>query len=129
VARKNVARYELGKRVALVKSDLFAGLGARRYDLIVSNPPYVTTKAMRKLPPEYRREPALALAAGADGLDLVRRILAESRSRLNPGGLLVCEIGGNRKALERAYPKLEFAWPEISDPDCVFVVERERLPG
>lgn len=128
VARKNVERYELGNRVALVKSDLFAGLGKRRYDLIVSNPPYVTAKSMRKLPLEYRREPALALAAGADGLDLLRRILAQAGSHLNPGGLLVCEIGGNRKALERAFPRQEFAWPEISDPDCVFVLERERLP-
>lgn len=129
VARKNVAHYELGKRIALVKSDLFSGLGKRRYDLIVSNPPYVTEKSMRALPLEYRREPALALAAGKDGLDLVRRILAEARSRLNPGGLLVCEIGGNRKALERAFPKQEFAWPEVSDPDCVFAVERGRLPS
>ncbi|MGQ0512673.1 MAG: 50S ribosomal protein L3 N(5)-glutamine methyltransferase [Betaproteobacteria bacterium] len=129
VARRNVARYELDKRVALVKSDLFEGLGGRRYDLIVSNPPYVTAKSMRKLPLEYRREPALALAGGKDGLDLVRSILAQARSRLNPGGLLVCEIGGNRESLERAFPGQEFVWPEISDPDCVFVVERERLMG
>ena len=129
VARKNVARYALDRRVRLVRSDLFAGLGARRYDLIVSNPPYVTAKSMRALPREYRHEPALALAAGTDGLDLVRRILAAAKARLNPGGLLVCEIGGGRRSLERAFPALEFAWPAISDPDSVFVLEREQLPG
>ena len=129
VAAKNVARYELSKRIELVRSDLFDALGRRKYDLIVSNPPYVTARAMAKLPKEYRQEPALALAAGADGLDLVRRILAEAKARLNPGGLLACEIGGNRKALERAFPRLEFAWPALSDPDSVFVLEREQLPG
>lgn len=129
VAAINVARYELGQRIDLVRSDLFEGLGRRKYDLIVSNPPYVTTRSMKKLPEEYRREPALALAAGSDGLDLVRRIIAGAKARLNPGGLLVCEIGGNRKALERAHPKVEFVWPEVSDPGSVFVLEREQLPG
>lgn len=129
VAKKNVARFELGKRIELVRSDLFGALGRRKYDLIASNPPYVTARSMAKLPEEYRREPALALAAGADGLDVVRRILAQARARLNPGGLLVCEIGGNRKALEKAFPRLEFAWPALSDPDSVFVLEREQLPG
>ena len=129
VARRNVARYELQKRIRLVKSDLFDKLEGRKYDLIVCNPPYVTTRSMKKLPTEYRREPKLALAAGADGLDLVRRILAESKAHLNPGGVLICEIGGNRKALERAYPNLEFAWPETSDPGSVFIVQREQLPA
>ncbi len=129
VAAKNVARYELGKRIELVRTDLFGALGRRKYDLIVSNPPYVTARSMAKLPKEYRHEPALALAAGADGLDLVRRILADAKARLNPGGLLVCEVGGGRKAAERAFPSLEFAWPELSDPDSVFVLEREQLPG
>ena len=130
VARKNVDRYRLGRRIGLVKSDLFTSLGNRKYDLIVSNPPYVTTRAMRKLPDEYRHEPVLALAAGKDGLDLVRRILAEARDHLTPGGLLVCEIGGNREALERACPALEFAWPETSEgPGCVFILEREQLPS
>lgn len=129
VARKNVARYELGDRIELVRSDLFAALGRRKYDLIVSNPPYVTARSMMKLPKEYRHEPALALAAGADGLDLVRRILADAKARLNPGGLLVCEVGGGRKAVESAFPALEFAWPELTDPDCVFALEREQLPG
>jgi ribosomal protein L3 glutamine methyltransferase len=127
VAKKNINQYELTKRVKPVRSNLFDKLG--KYDLIVSNPPYVTAKSMKKLPKEYRHEPALALAAGSDGLELVHRILAEARDHLNPGGLLVCEIGGNRKALERAYPKIEFAWPETSDPGSVFILEREQLPG
>jgi len=129
VARKNVARYKLEKRVHLVKSDLFGALQGRRYDLIVSNPPYVTSRAMEKLPPEYRHEPALALAAGSDGLRTVRRILAQAGRHLNRHGLLVCEIGGNRRVLERAYPQLEFAWPQTSDPGTVFILEREQLPG
>ena len=128
VARKNVNRYEMKKRIRVVKSDLFASL-KDRYDLIVSNPPYVTARSMRKLPREYRHEPAVALAAGKDGLDLVHRILAQAREHLNAGGLLVCEIGGNRKALERAYPRLEFVWPETSEPGTVFILRREQLPA
>jgi ribosomal protein L3 glutamine methyltransferase len=127
VARKNVARHRMARRIRLVKSDLFRSLGGRTYDLIVSNPPYVTARSMSRLPPEYRHEPSLALAAGADGLDLVRRILADAPAHLAPGGLLVCEIGGNRRALERAMPRLEFAWPETSDPGSVFVLTREQL--
>ena len=129
VAKINIKNYQLGKRVRVVRSDLFRSLGKTKYDLIVSNPPYVTAKSMRKLPKEYRHEPAMALAAGKDGLDLVRKIIAQAKNRLTPGGLLVCEIGGNRKALERAYPKLEFAWPETSDPGSVFILQREQLPG
>jgi ribosomal protein L3 glutamine methyltransferase len=129
VAKINIRKYKLGKRIRAVRSDLFDSIGKRKYDLIVSNPPYVTTNSMKKLPKEYRHEPSLALAAGDDGLDLVRRILAEARQHLNPGGLLVCEIGGNRMALERAYPRLEFTWPETSDPGTVFILRREQLPA
>jgi len=129
VARKNVSRYGLTRRIKLIKSDLFKSLKNKKYDLIVSNPPYVTARSMRRLPEEYRHEPSLALAAGQDGLDLVRRILAQAPRHLNPGGLLVCEIGGSRKALERAYPRLEFAWPETSDPASVFILRREQFPA
>jgi ribosomal protein L3 glutamine methyltransferase len=127
VAKKNISRYKLNSRVKPIRSNLFKKL--KKYDLIVANPPYVTANSMKKLPEEYRHEPALALAAGKDGLDLVRRILAEAKDHLSPGGLLVCEIGGNRRALERAYPALEFAWPETSDPGSVFILAREQLPG
>ncbi|MGH8766275.1 MAG: 50S ribosomal protein L3 N(5)-glutamine methyltransferase, partial [Burkholderiales bacterium] len=126
VARKNINRYKLGSRVNPVASDLFDKL--KTYDLIVTNPPYVTSASMKNLPVEYRREPKLGLAAGRDGLDLVHRIIAEAKQHLSPGGLLVCEIGGNRKALERSYPKLEFAWPAVSDPGTVFILQREQLP-
>lgn len=129
VARINIEKYKLGRRVRAIRSDLFGSLGKRKYDLIVSNPPYVTARSMRRLPAEYRCEPALALAAGTDGLDLVRRILGAARHHLSQGGLLVCEIGGNRRALERAYPTLEFAWPETSEgPGSVFILGREQLP-
>lgn len=129
VAKENVARFDLGKHIDVVRSDLFEALGRRKYDLIASNPPYVTARSMAKLPKEYRHEPALALAAGADGLDLVRRILADAKARLNPGGLLACEVGGGRKAVENAFPALEFAWPALTDPDSVFVLTKEQLPG
>jgi ribosomal protein L3 glutamine methyltransferase len=129
VARRNVSRYRLGRRIRLVRSDLFAGLGGCRYDLIVSNPPYVKSSSMRTLPSEYRHEPHAALAGGADGLVLVRRILAEARTHLEPGGLLVCEIGRNKRALERTFPALPFVWLETSaGAEHVFLLERERLP-
>ena len=129
VAKRNLADYRLGRRVRLVKSDLFGALAGRRYDLILSNPPYVTTAAMRKLPEEYRKEPPMALASGADGLDHTRRIIAGARSHLNPGGRLVVEIGRNRKALEKAFPHLRFKWPRTSaGKDFVFELEHAELP-
>ena len=129
VAQMNVERYRLKRRVRLVRSDLFDALENETYDLIVTNPPYVDARTMRALPREYRHEPRLALAAGRDGLDAVRRILAQARDHLTPKGLLVCEVGDARRALERAYPRLPFIWPATSDPHgCVFVLEREQLP-
>jgi ribosomal protein L3 glutamine methyltransferase len=128
VARRNVDDYGLADRVSVVQSDLFAGLAGRRYDLILSNPPYVNAPSMETLPPEYRAEPALALAAGADGLDLVRTILARAKAHLKPGGLLVVEIGHNREALEAAYPELPFVWLETaSGNDFVFLLNAEDL--
>ena len=129
VARRNVADYRLKGRVRLVQSDLLAGLAGRRYDLIVSNPPYVKAASMRRLPAEFRREPGLALASGSDGLDHTRRIIANARAHLNPGGVLVVEIGHNRRALEKAYPRLPFEWPATSaGPGYVFTLPREALP-
>jgi len=128
VARKNVAAYRLGARVRLVQSDLFGALCGSSYDLIVANPPYVNAASMRRLPQEYRREPEMALASGADGLAHTRAILAQARRHLNPGGLLVVEIGHNRRALERAFSKLPFAWPVVSaGAGFVIALRREEL--
>ena len=128
VARRNVADYGLEDRVRLVPSDLYGALRGRRYDLIVSNPPYVKASAMRRLPAEYRREPELALASGADGLDHTRAILAGARRHLAPDGLLLVEIGHNGKALERSLPDLALDWPKTSaGRGHVFAVPSERL--
>lgn len=129
VAKRNVAGYKLSRRVRLVKSDLFGALATRAYDLIVSNPPYVKAASMRKLPDEFRKEPEMALASGSDGLDHTRRILARAKEHLNPGGLLVVEIGHNRAALERAYPSYPFRWPKFAaGTGYVFTMKREELP-
>jgi ribosomal protein L3 glutamine methyltransferase len=120
VAARNVRKHHA--RVRLVRSDLFSEIDGR-YDLIISNPPYVSTAAMRKLPPEYRHEPGLALGAGRDGLDFVSRILAAAPQHLRPGGLLVCEVGEGRKAVARAYPSTAFRWPQ----DEVFILQRARI--
>ena len=128
VARRNVKDYALGKRIRLIRTDLFERLAGRRYDLILSNPPYVNAAAMRALPREYRREPRLALAGGRDGLALVRRMLAQAADHLQPEGLLVVEIGHNRAALEKAYPRLPFIWLTTSaGEDFVFMLRKEDL--
>ncbi len=127
VAKRNVADYALGKRVHLHKGDLFAGLRGP-YQVIISNPPYVNAESMARLPAEFRAEPEAALAAGEDGLDIVRRILAEAGSRLAKTGVLVVEIGHNREALERAYPGLPFTWLETSGGDgFVFLLNAAEL--
>ncbi|MFN0162144.1 MAG: 50S ribosomal protein L3 N(5)-glutamine methyltransferase [Burkholderiales bacterium] len=129
VARANVDDYGLSSRVTLIESDLFSSLSDRGYDLILCNPPYVDANSMAALPPEYRAEPALALAAGADGLDIVRRLLGEARSHLSPHGRLVVEIGHNRAALEAAYPQTPFLWTEVAaGGDFVFTLEAADLP-
>ena len=128
VARRNVARYRLIQRVRLIEADLFAGLGRKRYDLIIANPPYVTANAMARLPAEYRAEPAIALAGGRDGLDYVRRILARASRHLRPGGLLIVEAGRARKRIERAFPRIAFTWIETSaGDDAVFLLGRDEL--
>jgi ribosomal protein L3 glutamine methyltransferase len=128
VARRNVADYSLAKRVKLVESDLYRSLAERRYDLILSNPPYVTDAAMSRLPVEYRKEPALALAGGRDGLDLVRAIVAEAPDHLTESGLLVVEVGHARKRVERVFADLPLVWPQTSGgDDCVFAITRQAL--
>ena len=128
VARRNVADYGLEDQLSLIQSDLFTALEGRRYDLIVSNPPYVNAPSMQTLPEEYRHEPQMALASGEDGLEHVRTILREAPKHLNKGGLLVVEIGHNRDALEEAFPELPFTWLETSAGDeHVFLLTREQL--
>jgi ribosomal protein L3 glutamine methyltransferase len=128
VAVRNVADYGLQDRVELIESDLFAALDGRIYDVILSNPPYVNAESVAALPPEYQAEPALALGSGEDGLDVTRQILAQAKSHLNPGGVLVVEIGHNRDALEAAYPALPFTWLDTESGDqFVFMLRREDL--
>jgi ribosomal protein L3 glutamine methyltransferase len=128
VALRNVSEYGLADRINLVRSDLFDNLPAKSYDLIISNPPYVTATAMSALPREYRHEPALALAGGDDGLDAVRTILAGAARFLHPRGLLVVEIGHNRAGAEAAFPRMPFVWLETkSSSDSVFLLTREDL--
>jgi len=124
VARKNIARHRLGRRVRL-KPDLFANLRGRCYDLILTNPPYVGAAAMGRLPREYRYEPGLALGAGEDGMDLVARILEAAPEHLYPGGALLCEIGDNRRAFERRFPRLPVTWPL---PEVFLYRTRARRP-
>ena len=118
VAARNVAEYGLGDRVTLHRGDLFKPLGGKRYDLIISNPPYVDAQGMAELPRECRAEPKLAFDGGADGLDIVRRILAEAGRHLTPQGGLLCEIGRCRPALEVAYPQTDFLWLDTEELDA-----------
>lgn len=128
VAHHNVAEYGLEGRVELVESDVFGALQGRRFDLILSNPPYVTAEAMDNLPAEYLHEPRMALAAGDDGLDVVRRILAEAKDHLNPGGILAVEVGHNRPLVDAAFPELPFVWLAArGGDDMVFLLRREEL--
>ncbi len=130
IARRNVERHGVGERVTLVRADVYQGVEAEPFDLIISNPPYVPATSMEALPPEYRHEPAGALAAGADGLAVVERILAGAPRFLAPDGLLVVEVGEARPALEEKHPRLPLTWPEFSHGgEGVFLIDREGLTG
>jgi ribosomal protein L3 glutamine methyltransferase len=130
VARRNIADYGLDERVQAIESDLFAAVPGKRYDLILCNPPYVTAEAMDALPAEYRHEPALALAAGPDGLDVVRRILVEAREHLNPRGMLAIEVGHNQDIVTAAFPDLPMVWLDTEHAEGkVFLVMRDDLPS
>ncbi len=128
VAERNVADYELRDRINLIESDLFAKLDGQKYDIIISNPPYVDAASVAALPQEYLHEPKLALGSGDDGLDAVRIILKHAAQHLTDNGVLVVEIGHNREVLEAAYPSLPFTWLDVSAGDqFVFMLHRNDL--
>lgn len=128
VAKANIVRHDVGQRVRAVVSDLFEGVAGQRYDLIVSNPPYVDRRDLAAMPAEYRHEPDLALGAGRDGLDIVRRILRQARTYLNDGGMLIVEVGNSQHHLERAFPEVPFLWLEFErGGEGVFALPAEAL--
>jgi ribosomal protein L3 glutamine methyltransferase len=128
VAGRNVRRHRLTRRVRLIRSDHFAALGDASYDIIVANPPYVGARELAGLPPEYRHEPRMALAAGRSGLDSVRIILAQAVRHLRPRGLLVVEVGNTERAVRRTWRRLPFVWLEFErGGGGVFLLTREQL--
>lgn len=130
VAQRNVAEYKLNDRIELIQSDVFSSLGGRLFDFILCNPPYVTTESMEQLPPEYLHEPALALVAGEDGLNIVRSLISEAARYLHPEGVLAVEVGHNRELVENAFPELPFTWLTTRcGTDSVFVLRQKDLPG
>jgi ribosomal protein L3 glutamine methyltransferase len=130
VARRNVEEHGLEDRIRLIEGDLFDGLGGARYDLILTNPPYVTEAAVADFPPEYAAEPKLAHVAGEDGLDIVRRIVARARAHLRPGGALICELGQGRERFEAEFPDLEAMWLDTQESEGeVFLAYAKDLPG
>lgn len=130
VAARNVEEHDLTLRVRLVEGDLFSGLGNARYDLILSNPPYVETLAAQFFPPEYAAEPKLAHVGGDDGLDLVRRIVRQARAYLQPAGALVCEIGQGRARFEAEFPDLNVVWLNTEESEGeVFFARAQDLPA
>lgn len=128
VARQNVATYKLEERLTLIESDLYAKVPAKKYDLIISNPPYVNSGSMARLPPEYLAEPQIALEGGADGMDLVRQIVAGAAERLTDDGILIVEIGNEREFAEAAFGHLGLTWLTTSaGDDMVFLLTADQL--
>jgi ribosomal protein L3 glutamine methyltransferase len=130
VAERNVGDYGLGDRIGLIQSDLFDGLNRRQYDLVLANPPYVSEERLAAFPREYAAEPAVAHAGGRDGLDIVRRILAQAAAHLTLQGALVVEVGSGREILERDYPHLPFLWLDTATSQGeVLALERAAMPS
>lgn len=128
VANFNVAQHGLAKRIKLWHSDVFDAVPRARYDVILSNPPYVPTRELRGLPAEFKAEPKMALDGGRDGLRIIRRILTQARDRLQPHGIVALEVGGLRAAMDKAFPELDLHWLHTEDgEDCVCVVQAARL--
>lgn len=128
VCARNIARHAIGERVQAVASDLFANLRGQRWDLIISNPPYVPTQEWESLAAEYQREPRLALDAGGDGMDVVARILREAPEHLERDGMLICEVGGSMEEFEVRWPRLPVTWIEFQrGGDGVFCIGRDAL--
>lgn len=128
VANINISNYGLQDQVSAIQSDMFSALEGKKYDLIISNPPYVDAPSMVELPAEYRNEPQLALGSGVAGLDHTHTILREAANYLNDDGLLIVEIGHNRDALLEAYPELPFTWLEVSSGnEFVFLLTKSQL--
>ncbi|WP_310630921.1 50S ribosomal protein L3 N(5)-glutamine methyltransferase [Paraburkholderia sp.] len=129
VAKRNVHEHELDEKISLFEGDLYAPLPERRYDVIITNPPYVNADSMAALPAEYRHEPEMALAGGADGMDIVRRIIKDARNWLTDEGVLVVEIGNERENVEAAFGGLDLVWLSTSaGDDQVFLIQARDLP-
>lgn len=128
VAAINIREHRLGRRVKLYQSDVFDAVPPDRYDLILSNPPYEPTARVDALPAEFKREPRLALDGGSDGLDVIRKLLRQARARLLPGGRVLIEVGGLRRAMEREFASLKPEWLETADgANCICAIRAERL--
>ena len=130
VAKFNVATHGLTKRIKLHHSDVFDAVPKAKYDVILSNPPYVPTRELRELPEEFKNEPQRALDGGKDGLDIIRKLLRQARDRLQPHGIVVLEVGGLRMAMDKAFPEFDLHWLHTDDgEDCVCLVQAIRLRG
>jgi ribosomal protein L3 glutamine methyltransferase len=128
VARRNIEDYQLQDRISLIESDLYAAVPKKKYDLIVTNPPYVNSDSMKKLPEEYRREPELALDGGTDGMNLVRTIVAGAAQHLTKRGILMVEVGNERDYAEAAFPEFGLTWLSTSaGDDMVFLLSADQL--
>ena len=128
IANRNIHKHAMDQRVVTIHSDLFDSVGDHKYDLIISNPPYVPERILNKLPQEYRAEPELGLVSGLGGLEIPIRILEHAVGHLNPGGVLVCEVGESHERLQEALPQVAFTWLEFeSGGEGVFLLDQEQL--